>query len=60
MTEPKRLPEGINFESKFTTTQPTVRKIDDTTEAIYYATDREGGKGGLDIWTPCAKAMVSS
>ena len=56
MTDPKRLPEGINFESKFTTTQPTVRKIDDTTEAIYYATDREGGKGGLDIWYTVRKS----
>jgi outer membrane protein OmpA-like peptidoglycan-associated protein len=45
-----RLPEGINFESKFTSTQPTVRKIDDKREVVYYATDREGGKGGLDIW----------
>ena len=46
----KRLPEGINFESKFTSTQPTVRKLDDKRDIVYYATDREGGKGGLDIW----------
>jgi outer membrane protein OmpA-like peptidoglycan-associated protein len=48
--EPTRLPEGINFESKYTSTQPTVRKIDSKKEIVYYATDREGGKGGLDIW----------
>jgi outer membrane protein OmpA-like peptidoglycan-associated protein len=48
--EAKRLPEGINFESKYTSTQPTVRKIDSKKEVVYYATDREGGKGGLDIW----------
>jgi outer membrane protein OmpA-like peptidoglycan-associated protein/tetratricopeptide (TPR) repeat protein len=48
--EAKRLPEGINFESKFTSTQPTVRKIDSKKEVVYYSTDREGGKGGLDIW----------
>jgi outer membrane protein OmpA-like peptidoglycan-associated protein/tetratricopeptide (TPR) repeat protein len=45
-----RLPEGINFESKFTSTQPTVRKLDDKRDIVYYATDRQGGKGGLDIW----------
>ena len=48
--EAKRLPEGINFESKYTSTQPTVRKLDSKRDIIYYATDREGGKGGLDIW----------
>ena len=46
----KRLPEGINFEGKYTSTQPTVRKLDEKRDIVYYATDREGGKGGLDIW----------
>ena len=46
----ERLPEGINFESKYTSTQPAVRSIDKKQEIVYYATDREGGKGGLDIW----------
>ncbi len=49
-SDAKRLPEGINFESKYTTTQPTVRQINPDQEIVYYATDREGGKGGLDIW----------
>ena len=46
----RRLPEGINFESKYTSTQPTVRKMDEKRDIVYYATNREGGKGGLDIW----------
>ncbi len=50
MSTPKRLPEGINFETKYTSTQPCVRTIDEFKEMVYYATDREGGKGGLDIW----------
>ncbi|MBS1623753.1 MAG: OmpA family protein [Bacteroidetes bacterium] len=54
--EAKRLPEGINFESKYTTTQPCVRRINEFREAIYYATDREGGKGGLDIWYTIRKS----
>lgn len=56
MSEPKRLPEGINFESKFTSTQPNVRRINEFKEMIYYATDREGGKGGLDIWYTIRKS----
>jgi outer membrane protein OmpA-like peptidoglycan-associated protein/tetratricopeptide (TPR) repeat protein len=47
---PMRLPEGINFESKYTSTQPAIRQLDGDKEVVYYATDREGGKGGLDIW----------
>jgi outer membrane protein OmpA-like peptidoglycan-associated protein len=48
--ESKRLPEGINFEEKYTATQPTVRTIDAKQEIIYYVSDMPGGKGGLDIW----------
>ena len=50
MQEPKRLPNGINFEERYTATQPTVRKIDSKQEIIYYSSDRPGGSGGLDIW----------
>ena len=48
--EPTRLPEGINFEDKYTATHPAVRQLDAKREIVYYVTDREGGKGGLDIW----------
>jgi outer membrane protein OmpA-like peptidoglycan-associated protein/tetratricopeptide (TPR) repeat protein len=48
--EPKRLPEGINFEEKYTATQPTIRRIDSVKEFIYYISDAPGGKGGMDVW----------
>jgi outer membrane protein OmpA-like peptidoglycan-associated protein len=46
----RRLPEGINYTLKYTSTQPTVRTLTDKREIVYYATDRDGGKGGMDIW----------
>jgi len=44
------LPESINM-PKTTSTQPTVG-IDSKTnrEVLYFVSDREDGKGGLDIW----------
>jgi outer membrane protein OmpA-like peptidoglycan-associated protein/tetratricopeptide (TPR) repeat protein len=47
---PTRLPEGINYQDKYTSTHPTVRQVDSKKEIIYYSTDRDGGKGGMDIW----------
>jgi outer membrane protein OmpA-like peptidoglycan-associated protein len=49
-SEPVKLGNGIN-DSKYTSTQPTVG-IDSKTqnEVLYFVSDREGGKGGLDIW----------
>jgi outer membrane protein OmpA-like peptidoglycan-associated protein/tetratricopeptide (TPR) repeat protein len=45
-----RLPEPVNYKEKFTSTQPTVRVGTDGREIVYFVSDREGGKGGLDIW----------
>ncbi|HLP50689.1 MAG TPA: OmpA family protein [Chitinophagales bacterium] len=45
-----RLPEPINEKEKYTSTQPTVRTSEDGMEIVYFATDRPGGPGGLDIW----------
>ena len=47
---PEELPESIN-KKDFTSTQPAVG-IDSKTlnEVLYFVSDREGGKGGLDIW----------
>lgn len=46
----QRLPEPINEKEKYTSTQPTVRTSDDGMDIVYFATDRPGGAGGLDIW----------
>ncbi|MFN8310530.1 MAG: OmpA family protein [Chitinophagales bacterium] len=50
MQEPTRLPEGINFMEKFTTTHPAVNSIDKNREVLYYSSNCNGGKGGMDIW----------
>ena len=45
-----RLPDIIN-DSLSTNTQPTVAyDIDIDKEVLYFVSDREGGKGKLDIW----------
>lgn len=35
---------------KYTSTQPAVRTTGDGMEIVYFVSDREGGKGGMDIW----------
>ena len=47
---PEALPENIN-DPKFTSTQPAVG-VDSKTqnEVLYFVSNRNGGKGGLDIW----------
>ena len=45
-----RLPETVNSKEKYTSTQPALRIGDDGSEMIYFASDRPGGAGGLDIW----------
>ncbi len=47
-TTPERLPEYIN-EKNVTTTQPNVI-LDGNTEILYFASNRNGGMGGMDIW----------
>jgi len=49
-TEPIKLNSQIN-NPQYTSTQPTVA-IDSKTqnEILYFVSDREGGKGGFDIW----------
>lgn len=46
----QRLPEPINEKEKATSTQPAVRTSDDGMDIVYFASDREGGPGGMDIW----------
>jgi hypothetical protein len=48
--EPVLLSTVNGAEETFTTTQPAFMKDCDGNEWLYFASDREGGKGGLDIW----------
>jgi len=49
-TAPEALPQPINSE-EFTSTQPTIGTHPKYgLDVIYFVTDREGGKGGLDVW----------
>jgi outer membrane protein OmpA-like peptidoglycan-associated protein/tetratricopeptide (TPR) repeat protein len=43
------LNSSIN-DPKYTSTQPAVRTSGDGMDIIYFVSDREGGKGGMDIW----------
>ena len=50
-SDPIKIPGGVNGDST-TSTQPTVG-VDKNTEkeTLYFVSDREGGLGGLDIWS---------
>ncbi len=47
-SQPIALHPYINAENA-TTTQPNIAHINDK-EVLYFVSDREGGKGGMDIW----------
>ncbi len=47
-TEPKPLPQYINWENS-TTTHPFVTEMDGK-EYLFFASDRENGRGGLDLY----------
>ena len=47
-SEPKEMPSPVN-ENGNSSTQPTVAAFDDL-EYLYFASNREGGKGGMDLW----------
>lgn len=47
-SNPAKLPNYINPEG-FNSTQPYV-VVQDNKEIIYFSSDRDGGKGGYDIW----------
>ena len=47
-SNPIRLPDYINVEGA-TTTQPFVTIVDDK-EILYFSSNRDGGRGGMDIW----------
>lgn len=47
--KPHRLLGPVNLH-QYTSTHPTVGRIDDTTAILYFVSDRPGGIGGTDIW----------
>ena len=47
--KPQRLKGDINSE-EYTSTQPSVSRLDDGSVILYYASNRSGGIGGMDIW----------
>jgi outer membrane protein OmpA-like peptidoglycan-associated protein/tetratricopeptide (TPR) repeat protein len=50
-SEPKRLPNNVNFEEKYTSTEPTVRATENKrVEYVYFSSNRPGGVGGMDLW----------
>lgn len=46
---PERLPDEVNV-SGSTSTMPTVGVSRQNTDVLYFVSDREGGRGGLDLW----------
>lgn len=48
-SKPIALPENINVKG-FTSTQPSVAPTADGYYLLYYASNKPGGKGGLDLW----------
>ena len=46
---PERLPDAINA-SGSTATMPTVGVSRQNADVLYFVSDREGGRGGLDLW----------
>ena len=46
---PKMIPEPVNSQN-YTTTQPSVRSLENGGDIIYFISDRPGGVGEMDIW----------
>lgn len=55
-TNPTKLPDYINVETT-NTTHPFVT-VEGGEEVLYFASNREGGKGGLDLWY-CTRTVDS-
>lgn len=48
-TKAQRLRGAVNLKD-YTATQPAVGRLKDSTVILYFASDRPGGMGGMDIW----------
>ena len=52
--KPVRLRGSVNL-AGYTATQPTVGRLPDSTTVLYFASDRPGGTGGMDLWYAIVK-----
>ena len=48
--KPRRLDKNVNPNDGSTNTQPAVGYLDDGRTILFFASNREGGMGGMDIW----------
>lgn len=48
-TKPQRLGGAVNLK-EYTSTQPSIGRLNDSTVVLYFSSDRPGGLGGMDIW----------
>ena len=46
---PEELPEIVNSK-KYTSTMPAIGISKQNTDVLYFVSDREGGRGGMDLW----------
>lgn len=57
--KPQRLKGAVNVKGT-TSTQPAVAHLEDGTTILYFASNREGGVGGMDIWYSLVKEGVGA
>ncbi|MBR1784304.1 MAG: PD40 domain-containing protein [Bacteroidales bacterium] len=57
--KPQKLRGSVNS-SQYTATHPAVGLLADGTTVLYFASDRPGGMGGMDIWQCTVKDGVAS
>ena len=56
--KPERLAEPLN-NKQYTSTHPTIGRLQDGTVLLYFVSDRPGGYGGMDIWYSIVKEGVA-